>query len=166
MANQPTPGRRLVVTLASHRALDETMKFRSMSNRKLADKVDVSAATIAHLRRGARKHCAPELAPRIEGALDVTPGSLFVGEVIDDWTVSDVITDPAVRCQFNQAATDWRTAYDRAQANDVWQEAEQDAYDAWTALCDEHDKCYEDGCWVTGSPRAYCPEHDEDADDE
>lgn len=80
-------GRRLRVTLASHEALDQYMRFRDTSNAQLASKVGVSTATIAHLRRPrGRKTCDPALAPKIERALNAPPGSLFLAEVIDDYS--------------------------------------------------------------------------------
>lgn len=87
--------RRLHVTLASHEALDQYMRFREMSNARLAEKIGVSTATVAHLRRGARKTCSPELAPKIEKALSAPPGSLFLAEVIDDYS-GDNRNGPAI----------------------------------------------------------------------
>lgn len=79
--------RRLRVTLASHEALDQYMRFREMTNEQLAMKVGVSKATISHLRRpNGRKTCKPELAPKIEKALNAPPGSLFLAEVIADYS--------------------------------------------------------------------------------
>lgn len=75
------PSRRLLVRLISHQVLDQYMEFRGESNRTLAEKVSVSTALIAHLRRGARSYCNPKLGPRIEKALNAPPGSLFLAEV-------------------------------------------------------------------------------------
>lgn len=81
--------RRLTVKLTNHEALDQYMRFRELTNARLADKAGVSTATIAHLRRGARKTCAPEVAPKIERALQAPPGSLFLAEMIDDCSGSN-----------------------------------------------------------------------------
>lgn len=78
--------RRLLVKLISPQVLDQYMVFRGESNRSLAKKVGKSASVIAHLRRGARSYCAPDVGPKIEKALNAPPGSLFLAEVIDDWT--------------------------------------------------------------------------------
>lgn len=73
--------RRLLVKLISAPVLDQYMKFRNETNRSLASKIKKSPALVAHLRRGARSYCAPDVGPAIERALNAPPGSLFVAEV-------------------------------------------------------------------------------------
>jgi len=73
--------RRLLVKLISASVLDQYMRFRGETNRGLAQKVGKSAALVAHLRRGARTYCDPQVGPAIERALNAPPGSLFVAEV-------------------------------------------------------------------------------------
>lgn len=73
--------RRLLVKLISSPVLDQYMRFRGKTNRELAAEVKRSPALIAHLRRGARSYCDPEVAVQIERSLNAPPGSLFVAEV-------------------------------------------------------------------------------------
>ena len=80
------PPRRLLVKLISPEVLDQYMRFRTETNRSLAAKIGKSTSLVAHLRRGARSYCAPDVGPKIEKALNAPPGSLFLAEVIDDWT--------------------------------------------------------------------------------
>ncbi|MEV5360989.1 hypothetical protein AB0K45_11785 [Micrococcus luteus] len=67
--------------LISAEVMDQYMRFRGETNRSLATKIGKSPALVAHLRRGARNYCAPEVGPRIEKALNAPPGSLFLAEV-------------------------------------------------------------------------------------
>lgn len=73
--------RRLLVKLISADVFDQYMRFRGQTNRSLASAVKRSPALIAHLRRGARSYCDPELGPLIEKALNAPPGSLFLAEL-------------------------------------------------------------------------------------
>lgn len=77
---------RLTVQLVSHELMDEYMRYRGISNVKLAEKVGVDTSTIAHLRRGARKNCDIAVAPKIAETLGVPQRVLFVEKVIDDWS--------------------------------------------------------------------------------
>ena len=81
--------RRLLVKLISPQVLDQYMVFRGETNKSLAAKVGKSTATIAHLRRGARSYCHPAVGPKIEKILNAPPGSLFLAEAIDDWTLAN-----------------------------------------------------------------------------
>ena len=71
------------VELSSSYALDTSMRFRKLSNMELARRVggERHRSTISLLRSGARRTCGPDVAARIERALDVPPGSLFVLKV-------------------------------------------------------------------------------------
>lgn len=80
---------RLTVQLISHELMDEYMRYRNVSNVELAAKVGVDTSTIAHLRRGARKNCNIEVAPKISDALGVPQRVLFVEKVIADLTGSN-----------------------------------------------------------------------------
>lgn len=68
------------VELTSSYALDTSMRFRHLSNIDLARRAggERHRSTISHLRSGKRKTCGADIARRIERALDVPPGSLFV----------------------------------------------------------------------------------------
>ena len=74
---------RLWVRLISRQALRDYMKFRSETNRSLAEKCGpgVGRAIIGHLRSGERATCSTATARAIEKALNAPPGSLFVPEV-------------------------------------------------------------------------------------
>lgn len=74
---------RFVVRLISADALAQYMKHRDHTVRSLALAVggDHLRSTIGHLRSGRRRTCQPELARRIERALDAPRGSLFVPSV-------------------------------------------------------------------------------------
>lgn len=74
---------RLWVRLISYQALDSYMRFRGLTNESLATKCGSRRhrSTISHLRSGARKTCGPDIARKIEKALEAPPGSLFVAEV-------------------------------------------------------------------------------------
>lgn len=70
---------RMWVRLINRDALRSYMQFRGFrSVRALAERVGVSKATIGHLHSGARDSCSPDVARRIEEALNAPPGSLFV----------------------------------------------------------------------------------------
>lgn len=74
---------RLDMRLKSHQVLVQYMNYRQASVRLLADKVGgpQHRSTIGHLRSGARKNCNPDLARRIEEALQAPPGLLFDPQV-------------------------------------------------------------------------------------
>lgn len=72
---------RFDLKLISAVALAQYMTYRDMTVRSLAAKADCNRSTVGHLRSGKRKTCSPEVAMRIERALDAPPGSLFVAEV-------------------------------------------------------------------------------------
>lgn len=69
--------------LISKHALRQYMAYRGYSLKELADKVGCSKATIAHLHtlNGSRNTVGPDIAKRIEKALDAPAGSLFVPRV-------------------------------------------------------------------------------------
>lgn len=74
--------RRIWVRLISTDALKSYMQFRGFrSVNELAKRVGVSKSTIGHLHSGSRVSCGPDVARRIEEALQAPPGSLFVAEV-------------------------------------------------------------------------------------
>lgn len=66
-----------------------------------------------------------------------------------------------------QAEKAWRTAWDAmdksTMADDVTairlMRAEQDAWDAYTDLCNEINQCYQPGCRATTPGYCYCPRH-------
>lgn len=71
---------RFEVRVISHQAFAAYMKHRGYSVRSLAEAVGGPQlrSTIGHLRSGKRPTCDPELAKRIEKALDAPRDSLFV----------------------------------------------------------------------------------------
>lgn len=71
------------VRLISADALSNYMKFRGFTNRTLAIACgsERHRSTISHLRSGARKTCGPEIARKIEKALQAPPNSLFLAQV-------------------------------------------------------------------------------------
>jgi len=72
---------RVDVILKDHEALDSQMRYLGITNEKLARRVGVHKATIAHLRRGARRNASPKLAADIEEELRLARGSLFRSKV-------------------------------------------------------------------------------------
>ena len=101
-------GRRLRVTLASHEALDQYMRFRDLSNAQLATKVGVSTATIAHLRRPrGRKTCDPALAPKIEKALNAA--GIWHFDQIAGWSVAELawVDDAVPGVRGRASRDDW-----------------------------------------------------------
>lgn len=72
---------RFEVRLISAEAFANYMTFRGFTVRSLAERANGNRSTIGHLRSGARTTCDPELAKRIEKALDAPAGSLFVPQV-------------------------------------------------------------------------------------
>lgn len=83
--NPITDTGRLWVRLISKQAFRQYMKFRGVTNEALAKEAKCSPATIAFLRstgKSARDSVSPELASRIEVALNAPPGSLFAAHVI------------------------------------------------------------------------------------
>lgn len=71
--------------LISKQAFREYMKFRGMTNEKLAKEANCAESSIAFLRskgKSARDSVGPAVATRIEKALNAPPGSLFSAEVI------------------------------------------------------------------------------------
>ena len=71
---------RFEVRVISHLAFAQYMKHRGYTVRTLADAVGGPQlrSTIGHLRSGKRSTCDPDLARRIERALDAPRDSLFV----------------------------------------------------------------------------------------
>lgn len=71
------------VRLISAQVLDSYIRFREHTNRSLAERMGSAKyrSTISHLRSGARTTCGPEIARKIEKALEAPTGSLFVAEV-------------------------------------------------------------------------------------
>lgn len=81
----PADTGRLWVRLISKQAFRQYMKFRGVTNGSLAKEVKCAPATIAFLRstgKSSRDSVGPELASRIEAALNAPPGSLFAAQVI------------------------------------------------------------------------------------
>lgn len=74
---------RLWVRLISPDALNSYMQFRGFTNESLAIKCGSHKhrSTISHLRSGTRKTCGPEIARKIEKALECPPNSLFLAEL-------------------------------------------------------------------------------------
>ena len=74
---------KFVVRLISPDALAQYMKHRDHTVRSLALACggEHLRSTIGHLRSGRRRACQPDLARRIERALDAPRGSLFVPSV-------------------------------------------------------------------------------------
>jgi hypothetical protein len=70
---------RLEVRLRSAQALRDAMKFGGLNVRGLAEACGNPRhrSTIGHLHSGARDHCSPALAARIERVLRIPPHSLF-----------------------------------------------------------------------------------------
>lgn len=69
---------RFEVKLISAEAFAAYMKHRGFTVRSLAQRLGVKPARIGHLRSGRRNTCPPDLARKIEKALDAPAGSLFV----------------------------------------------------------------------------------------
>ena len=69
--------------LVSPHALNKAVAYRGFTNRTLADACGRRSlrSTIGHLRSGARRTCGADVARKIELALDVPPGSLFLLKV-------------------------------------------------------------------------------------
>ena len=59
------------------------MEQRGLSVRELARWAACHPSMIGHLRTGVLSSCTPKLAARIEKALDVEPGTLFVEDRAD-----------------------------------------------------------------------------------
>lgn len=59
-------------------AFVKLMEHHNYSVQALADKIGVSKATVAHLRSGARTTTSPDTAKKIEKALGLPIGSLFL----------------------------------------------------------------------------------------
>lgn len=74
--------REVVVQLISHAALATWMEFRGETCASLALKTHMTRSGIGHLRSGHRSYCDPANARKIEKALNVPPGSLFIPQVI------------------------------------------------------------------------------------
>ena len=75
--------RRLWVRLIDRQTLIRYKKHRGFTNETLAIECGTKRhrSAISHLCGGQRETCSPELAAKIEKALNVPPGSLFVTEV-------------------------------------------------------------------------------------
>ena len=69
--------------LISADALGSYMEFRGFTNRSLAVACGSERyrSTIGHLRSGKRTTCGPEIARKIEKALQAPPNSLFLAEL-------------------------------------------------------------------------------------
>jgi hypothetical protein len=72
----------VVVQLISNAALATWMEFRGETCTSLSKEAGMARSAVGHLRSGHRTYCSPENARRIEKALKVPPGSLFVPKVI------------------------------------------------------------------------------------
>lgn len=72
---------RFEVKLISPDALAQYMRYRNHTVRSLAEVTGGHRSTIGHLRSGKRTTCSPDLAKRIERALDAPHGSLFVPRI-------------------------------------------------------------------------------------
>ncbi len=66
-----------VYSACNSRGLDAHMTVQRLSNSKLGLLAGCDASMVSRLRTGSRPTCSPELAARIERALNVRPGSLF-----------------------------------------------------------------------------------------
>lgn len=74
-------GRGFYVEITSTISLVKLMEHHNYSIQALADRIGVSKATVAHLRSGARTTTSPETAKKIEKALGLAVGSLFLPKV-------------------------------------------------------------------------------------
>jgi hypothetical protein len=83
----------VIVQLMSHAALATWMEFRGETCATLASKTGMTRSAVGHLRSGFRTYCAPDNARKIEKALNVPPGSLFVPHVITVTRVSPAKRD-------------------------------------------------------------------------
>jgi len=72
---------RLEMRLTSPMNLILHMRYRELSVQALATRVGCSKSMIGHLCTGHRKSCSPEMARKIEKALDQPRGSLFIAKV-------------------------------------------------------------------------------------
>lgn len=71
--------------LISKQAFRQYMKHRGMTNEDLAREARCSVSSIAFLRsrgKSARDTVGPDVARRIEDALNAPPGSLFAAQVL------------------------------------------------------------------------------------
>jgi len=81
-AAAPSPRWRFDVQLISAHALAQYMTFRGFTVRSLAERCgEKQWSTVAQLRSGRTNTCRPDLARKIEKALDAPSGSLFVPRV-------------------------------------------------------------------------------------
>ena len=70
--------------LRNRHELIARMEQRGLSVRELARWAACHPSMIGHLRTGLLSSCTPKLAARIEKALDVEPGTLFVEASAED----------------------------------------------------------------------------------
>lgn len=70
--------------LRNRHELISRMEQRGLSVRELARWAACHPSMIGHLRTGLLSSCTPKLAARIEKALDVEPGTLFVETAAED----------------------------------------------------------------------------------